>query len=70
MKGDFCYHLGPENFPEKNIVSYIFLEETITKDSKDLFNCDSIKIYYSKVFRVTEKDTLFLGNRINSIVKL
>lgn len=66
MRGKFCYHLGPNDHPEENVVIYEFLGDTIQDNNKSLYDSLSynILIRYMKVFSVEKNDTIFLRNKI------
>jgi hypothetical protein len=64
MKGKTCYHYGNYDVPEENEITYIFLGDTLTKNSKELFNKNRLLITYMKVYHVEKEDTLFSHIRV------
>lgn len=69
IKGNFCWHYGPETTPEKNIVTFNFLNETLSKDDISLYNKNSneLTITYVEVYRVKKDVKTFLHNNIIKI---
>jgi hypothetical protein len=63
MKGKFCYHYGPEDISEKNIVKFVFLDDTLTRDRKALFGKDTLCVTYVKMY----EDSIFTHNSITEI---
>jgi hypothetical protein len=67
MKGKYCYHYGLHEISEENTVKFVFLGDTLYRDSKFLFNksSDSLEIIYTKVFYVKKNEELkFSHNNI------
>lgn len=60
---------GPETTPEKNIVTFNFLNETLSKDDISLYNKNSneLTITYVEVYRVKKDVKTFLHNNIIKI---
>lgn len=63
MKGKYCLHFGNVHTPESYTVKIKFLNDTITRDNRELYNRDSLLITYHKVY----KDSVFVRNDIVSI---
>ncbi len=66
-KGKTCYHFGPNEHPEENVIYYEFLGDTLERNDKELFNKDSLIVTYTKVFLVEKDDMKFDHNKIISI---
>ncbi len=65
MKGKYCMHWGPEDFPEKNEVTFTFFNDTLTWNDKTLYDSTqaTVDILYVKVY----EDSVFTHNRIISV---
>ena len=61
MRSKWCWHFGNVNTPESYIVNIRFLDDTITRDDKNLYNRDSLLITYRKVY----KDSVFILSLIH-----
>jgi hypothetical protein len=69
--GKYQGHFGYETVPEKNIVQYVFLRDTVETNNKELYNnismCPginpSVSVSYVKVFH----DSVFHHNKIIEI---
>jgi len=64
-----CYHIGVHTVPEENIVTFDFLGDTITRDSKELYNRigDSITITYTEIYKIKKEEKTFRKNKILNI---
>jgi hypothetical protein len=71
MRGKWCMHTGPEDIPEKNLVYYEFLGDTLSKNSENLYDSAGtyLNIQYVKVYTIEKDDTIFSHNRIVNISK-
>lgn len=69
LEGKYCMHYGPETTPEKNIVTFNFLNETLLRDDLSLYNKNSneLTITYVEVYRVEKDKKTFLHNNIIKI---
>lgn len=52
MKGKFCWHLGPEDIPEKYITQYLFFNDTLSVNDPVIYikSNDTLFIKYNKVY--------------------
>jgi len=70
MRGKICWHWGRENIPEKNMISYEFLGDTLETNNSDLYKAvsDSVKILYNRSYLIHKKDTVFNRNIIIEVI--
>ena len=70
MNGKYQYHMGNVTESEENVVKFIFLGDTLSRDSETLFNkqTDSLEIQYVKVYYTKKnKEPKFDHNNIIDI---
>ena len=63
FNGKYQYHWGSEDIAEKNTIKFVVLNDTLTRDSKELFDRDSLIVTYVKVYY----DGKFKKNKIKSV---
>jgi len=69
IKGKMSYHMGSYTEYEKNIVTFMFFDDTISQNDKELYekSGDSLYLYYEKKYHIKKDDTIFVKNSIIEI---
>lgn len=65
INGKFCWHLDPEDIPEKYITQYIFFNDTLSVNDPIIYikSTDTLFIQYNKIYA----DSMFKRTRIVNI---